>query len=54
MGNGFQFLDIILFAAVAAFFVLRLRSVLGKRTGHQQPPTGREPGTAWWTVSGGP
>jgi len=43
MGNGFQFLDIILFAAVAAFFVLRLRSVLGKRTGHQQPPTGRDP-----------
>jgi len=38
MGNGFQFLDIVLFAAVAAFFVLRLRSVLGKRTGHQEPP----------------
>ena len=37
MGNGFQFLDIILFAAVAAFFVLRLRGVLGKRTGHQKP-----------------
>jgi predicted lipid-binding transport protein (Tim44 family) len=33
MGNGFQFLDIILFAAIAAFFVLRLRGVLGKRTG---------------------
>lgn len=43
MGNGFQFLDIILFAAVAAFFVLRLRSVLGKRTGHQQPPGRRDP-----------
>ncbi|RMD60720.1 MAG: Tim44 domain-containing protein, partial [Alphaproteobacteria bacterium] len=28
MGDGFQFLDIILFAAVAAFFVLRLRNVL--------------------------
>lgn len=37
MGNGFQFLDIILFAAIAAFFVLRLRGVLGKRTGHQKP-----------------
>ena len=36
MGNGFQFLDIILFAMVAAFLVLRLRSVLGKRTGHQR------------------
>lgn len=37
MGNGFQFLDIILFAAIAGFFVLRLRSVLGKRTGHEKP-----------------
>jgi predicted lipid-binding transport protein (Tim44 family) len=36
MGNGFQFLDIILFAAIAAFFVLRLRGVLGKRTGHEK------------------
>jgi len=38
MGNGFQFLDIILFAAVAAFFVFRLRGVLGKRMGHDKPP----------------
>lgn len=38
MSNGFQFLDIILFAAIAAFFVLRLRSVLGKRQGHEKPP----------------
>jgi predicted lipid-binding transport protein (Tim44 family) len=37
MGDGFQFLDIVLFAMVAAFLVLRLRSVLGKRTGHQEP-----------------
>lgn len=36
MGDGVQFLDIVLFAMVAAFLVLRLRSVLGKRTGHQQ------------------
>ncbi len=36
MGNGFQFLDIILFAAIAAFFVLRLRGVLGKRGGHRK------------------
>jgi predicted lipid-binding transport protein (Tim44 family) len=35
MGEGFQFLDIVLFAMVAAFLVLRLRSVLGKKTGHQ-------------------
>jgi len=38
MGNGFQFLDIVLFAVIAAFFVLRLRNVLGKRTGHEKPP----------------
>jgi predicted lipid-binding transport protein (Tim44 family) len=38
MGEGFQFFDIILFAAIAAFLVLRLRSVLGKRTGHEQRP----------------
>lgn len=36
MGGGFQFLDIIFFAMVAAFLVLRLRSVLGRRTGHEQ------------------
>ena len=36
MGDGFQFLDIVLFAMVAAFLVLRLRSVLGRRTGHDQ------------------
>ncbi|MFL2669259.1 MAG: Tim44/TimA family putative adaptor protein [Alphaproteobacteria bacterium] len=38
MGDGFQVLDIILFAMIAAFLVLRLRSVLGRRTGHQRPP----------------
>jgi predicted lipid-binding transport protein (Tim44 family) len=37
MGNGFQFLDIILLAMVAGFVLLRLRNVLGKRTGHQAP-----------------
>lgn len=43
MGEGFQFIDIILFAMVAAFIILRLRSVLGRRhhdqgqTGHRDP-----------------
>jgi predicted lipid-binding transport protein (Tim44 family) len=41
MGNGFQFIDIIFFAMIAAFLVLRLRSVLGRRndtkTGHRDP-----------------
>jgi predicted lipid-binding transport protein (Tim44 family) len=36
MGSGF--LDIILFAAIALFLVFRLRSVLGRRTGHERPP----------------
>ena len=37
MGEGFQFFDILILAAVALFGVLRLRSVLGKRTGFQEP-----------------
>ncbi len=38
MGQAFQFLDIIIFALLAAFLVMRLRSVLGRRTGHERPP----------------
>lgn len=33
MGSDFQFFDIILLALVAAFIILRLRSVLGRRDG---------------------
>lgn len=44
MGDGgFQFLDILLLGAIAGFIALRLRAVLGQRTGHQQrrrPPFG--------------
>lgn len=36
MGGGFQFLDILFFAGIAIFLVLKLRSVLGKRIGHEQ------------------
>ena len=43
MGEGFQALDIILFAMIAAFLVLRLGSVLGKKTGHQRPPPDTPP-----------
>ncbi|MCH8237189.1 MAG: Tim44 domain-containing protein [Proteobacteria bacterium] len=35
MGEGFQFIDIIFFAMIAAFLVLRLRSVLGRRDGNE-------------------
>ncbi|WP_169566615.1 Tim44/TimA family putative adaptor protein [Sneathiella limimaris] len=38
MGNGFEFLDIILLVMIAAFIFLRLRSVLGRRMGHEQSP----------------
>ena len=38
MNDGFPFIDIIFFALVAGFLVLRLRSVLGKRTGAEKPP----------------
>jgi len=36
MGEGSGFLEIILLAMVAAFIFLRLRNVLGRRTGHEQ------------------
>ncbi len=39
MSEGFQFFDIILFAMIAGFLVLRLRKVLGRRTGHERRPT---------------
>ena len=34
MGNGFQFIDIILIAVIALFLVARLRNALGRRDGH--------------------
>jgi len=41
-GGGFP-IDLILFGMVAAFLVLRLRSVLGRRTGFERPPAERAP-----------
>lgn len=35
MSQGFQFIDIILFAMIAVFLILRLRGVLGRRDGHE-------------------
>lgn len=37
--DGSSYIDIIFFAMVAAFLVLRLRSVLGRRTGNERPPS---------------
>ena len=36
MSDGFQFYDIIFFALIAIFIILRLRGVLGRRTGQQR------------------
>jgi predicted lipid-binding transport protein (Tim44 family) len=36
MSEGFAYIDILFFAMVAAFIALRLRSVLGRRTGHER------------------
>ena len=36
MSEGFAYIDILFFAMVAAFIALRLRSVLGRRTGQER------------------
>ena len=41
MGNQFGFIDIILLAMFAGFIILRLRNILGRKTGHQGKPAGR-------------
>ena len=35
MSNNFGYIDIILLAMIAGFIILRLRNILGKRTGHE-------------------
>ena len=40
MSNQFSFIDIILLAMFAGFIILRLRNILGRKTGHQGRPTG--------------
>ena len=41
MSNQFGFIDIILLAMFAGFIILRLRNILGRKTGHQGKPAGR-------------
>ena len=41
MSNQFGFIDIILLAMFAGFIILRLRNILGRKTGHQGKPIGR-------------
>ena len=41
MGNQFEFIDIILLAMFAGFIILRLRNILGRKTGHQGKPVNK-------------
>ena len=36
MSSNFGYLDIILLAMIAGFIILRLRNILGRRTGHEE------------------
>ena len=36
MNNSFEYLDIILLAMIAGFIILRLKGILGRRTGHEK------------------
>ena len=38
MSSQFGFIDIILLAMFAGFIILRLRNILGRKTGHQGKP----------------
>ena len=38
MSSQFGFIDVILLAMFAGFIILRLRNILGRRTGHQGKP----------------
>ncbi len=52
---GSQYIDVVIFALVAIFIGLRLRSVLGRRTGNERPPPQFGPmnGSAGGPVNGG-
>ena len=41
MSSQFGFIDIILLAMFAGFIILRLRNILGRKTGHQGKPINR-------------
>ena len=41
MSSQFGFIDIILLAMFAGFIILRLRNILGKKTGHQGKSMGK-------------
>ena len=41
MSSQFGFIDIILLAMFAGFIILRLRNILGRKTGHQEKPSNK-------------
>ena len=41
MSSQFGFIDIILLAMLAGFIILRLRNILGRKTGHQEKSTNK-------------
>ena len=41
MSSQFGFIDIILLAMFAGFIILRLRNILGRKTGHEGKPMNR-------------
>ena len=40
MSSSFEYLDIILLAMIAGFIILRLKGILGRRTGHEKKTLG--------------
>jgi predicted lipid-binding transport protein (Tim44 family) len=52
MGSGGFPIDLVLFGMIAAFLVLRLRSILGRRTGYERPPQTYQPPPAGPTPHG--
>ncbi len=40
MNSSFEYLDIILLAIIAGFIILRLRGILGRKTGHERKDFG--------------
>jgi predicted lipid-binding transport protein (Tim44 family) len=43
MGNTMPFIDILIFAVIAAFLIFRLRSILGNRDGFEKPQKASQP-----------
>ena len=41
MNSSFEYLDIIILAMIAGFIILRLRGILGRRTGHEKKVLGK-------------